>query len=70
MVSFNYYNILNNNSLIFNNLASRETHKIAVIYIGPGQQDKQAILSNEIGSQDYEDFLDALAWNVSQSRFY
>lgn len=37
-----------------------------MIYIGPGQQDKQAILSNEIGSQDYEDFLDSLAWNVSQ----
>ena len=43
---------------------SRETHKIAIIYIGPGQQDKNAILSNEIGSEDYEAFLNSIAWTV------
>ena len=43
---------------------SRETHKIAIIYIGPGQQDKQTILSNEIGSNDYESFVNSLGWNV------
>jgi hypothetical protein len=42
----------------------RETHKIALIYIGEGQEDKSSILSNEQGSQDYEDFLSALAWQV------
>lgn len=47
----------------------RETHKIALIYIGPGQEDKQSILSNEKGSKDYEDFLSTLAWPVSY-KFY
>ena len=42
----------------------RETHKIALIYIAEGQEDKTSILSNEHGSQDYEDFLVALAWAV------
>ena len=49
-------------SLFF--LFSRETHKIAIIYIGPGQQDKNTILSNEIGSEDYEEFLNSIAWTV------
>ncbi len=42
----------------------RETHKIALIYIAEGQEEKTSILSNENGSQDYEDFLVALAWAV------
>ena len=42
----------------------RETHKIALIYIAEGQEDKTSILSNEHGSQDYEDFLSLLAWSV------
>lgn len=42
----------------------RETHKIAVIYIAEGQDERLQILSNERGSQDYEDFLNALAWPV------
>ena len=45
---------------------SRETHKIALIYIAEGQDEKISILSNERGSQDYEDFLSMLAWSVSQ----
>lgn len=32
----------------------RETHKVAVIYIGPGQEDKNSILSNSGGSHAYE----------------
>ena len=44
---------------------SRETHKIALIYIAEGQDEKISILSNERGSQDYEDFLSMLAWSVS-----
>jgi hypothetical protein len=43
----------------------RETHKIALIYIGEGQIDKLSILSNEIGSEDYEDFLGSLAWCIN-----
>ena len=45
-------------------LKSRETHKIALIYIGEGQEERSTILSNECGSKDYEDFLAALAWPV------
>lgn len=43
---------------------SRETHKIAVFYIGEGQEDKCSILSNSTGSQDYEDFVSGLGWEV------
>lgn len=46
----------------------RETHKIAVIYVAEGQEDKNSILSNSSGSQAFEDFLAALAWEVSISR--
>jgi len=42
----------------------RETHKIAIIYIAPGQEDKNSILSNTGGSQAYENFIAALAWEV------
>lgn len=43
---------------------SRETHKIAVFYIGEGQEDKCSILSNTEGSQAYEDFVSGLGWEV------
>ncbi|XP_008195928.1 probable Rho GTPase-activating protein CG5521 isoform X1 [Tribolium castaneum] len=42
----------------------RETHKVAVIYVAPGQEDKNSILSNQGGSAAYEQFLAALAWEV------
>lgn len=45
----------------------RETHKIAVIYVANGQEDKLSILSNTGGSQKYEDFIAALAWEVKNS---
>ncbi len=32
----------------------RETHKIAVIYVAEGQEDKISILSNTSGSQAFE----------------
>ena len=42
-------------------LSSHETHKVGVVYIGPGQaNDEQAILSNEFGSLRYADFLHGL----------
>lgn len=43
---------------------SRETHKIAVFYIGEGQEDKFSILSNTEGTQAYEDFVSGLGWEV------
>uniref|UniRef100_A0A0A9X1L4 Ral GTPase-activating protein subunit alpha-1 n=3 Tax=Lygus hesperus TaxID=30085 RepID=A0A0A9X1L4_LYGHE len=42
----------------------RQTHKIAVIYVGQGQEDKISILSNSGGSQSYEEFIAGLAWEV------
>ena len=45
-------------------LRCREAHKIAVIYVGEGQEDKQSILSNASGSQAYEEFVSGLAWEV------
>ncbi|KZC06326.1 Ral GTPase-activating protein subunit alpha-2 [Dufourea novaeangliae] len=43
---------------------SRETHKIAVIYVSQGQEDKNSILSNVTASKEYEDFVARLAWEV------
>ncbi|XP_021917093.1 ral GTPase-activating protein subunit alpha-1 isoform X3 [Zootermopsis nevadensis] len=42
----------------------RETHKIAVVYVAEGQEDKNSILSNTCGSQAYEEFIAGLAWEV------
>ncbi|CAH2094532.1 unnamed protein product [Euphydryas editha] len=42
----------------------RETHKVAVIYVGKGQETRNEILSNRCGSPAYEAFLAALAWEV------
>ncbi|CAH2250917.1 jg10252 [Pararge aegeria aegeria] len=42
----------------------RETHKVAVIYVGKGQETRNEILSNRCGSSAYEAFLSALAWEV------
>lgn len=44
---------------------SRETHKIAVIYVANGQEDKQTILSNSSGSKAFEQFTSGLGWDVS-----
>ncbi|XP_076766885.1 putative Rho GTPase-activating protein CG5521 isoform X2 [Xylocopa sonorina] len=43
---------------------SRETHKIAVIYVSQGQEDKNSILSNVTASKEYENFIARLAWEV------
>ncbi|MEE6509787.1 hypothetical protein FKM82_027896 [Ascaphus truei] len=45
----------------------RETHKIAVFYVADGQEDKHSILSNTGGSEDYEDFIAGLGWEVNLS---
>ncbi|XP_050302652.1 probable Rho GTPase-activating protein CG5521 isoform X3 [Anthonomus grandis grandis] len=46
------------------NQSCRETHKFAVIYVAPGQEDKNSILSNQSGSAAYEQFLASLAWEI------
>lgn len=35
-----------------------------MIYVAPGQEDKNSILSNQGGSAEYEQFLASLAWEV------
>ncbi|KRT80608.1 hypothetical protein AMK59_5863, partial [Oryctes borbonicus] len=42
----------------------RETHKVAIIYVAPGQEDKNSVLSNQGGSAAYEQFLASLAWEI------
>ncbi|XP_062502638.1 ral GTPase-activating protein subunit alpha-2-like isoform X2 [Corticium candelabrum] len=42
----------------------RETHKIAVLYVGRGQEDKQSIMGNSRGSRLFEEFVAGLAWEV------
>lgn len=44
---------------------NRETHKIAVIYVANGQEDKQSILSNTTGSRAFEEFVCGLGWEVN-----
>ncbi|XP_037086533.1 ral GTPase-activating protein subunit alpha-1-like [Pollicipes pollicipes] len=46
------------------NQKCRETHKIAVIYVALGQEDKRSILANSAGSQQFEEFVAGLAWEV------
>lgn len=43
----------------------RETHKIAVIYVAAGQEDKNSILINSSGSKAFEDFVSGLGWEVN-----
>ena len=43
-----------------------DTHKIGVVYVGPGQaQDESAILSNVYGSSRYVQFLEGLGTLIS-----
>lgn len=42
----------------------RETHKMAVIYVASGQEDKSSILNNASGSSTYEMFVSALGWEI------
>lgn len=42
----------------------RETHKMAVIYVASGQEDKNSILRNASGSMMYEMFVSALGWEI------
>ncbi|KAI3636495.1 hypothetical protein MIR68_005440 [Amoeboaphelidium protococcarum] len=42
----------------------KDAHKIAVLYVGPGQSSQQEILANSYGSVQYNDFLNNLgAWS-------
>lgn len=43
----------------------RETHKIAVLYVANGQEDKNSILTNSSASRAFEDFVSGLGWEVN-----
>ncbi|PIK53542.1 putative ral GTPase-activating protein subuni t alpha-1 [Apostichopus japonicus] len=42
----------------------RETHKIAVMYVAEGQEDKMSVLSNSAGSKAYENFVSGIGWEI------
>ena len=46
-------------------LNSRQTYKVAVLYVALGQEDKRSILRNTCGSREFEDFVAGLGWEVS-----
>jgi len=50
------------------NTRCRETHKIALVYVAQGQEDKTSIMSNCVGSEEYERFVAGLAWEVDLSK--
>jgi len=43
---------------------SRDTHKVAVIYVAAGQEDKASVLANNAGSPLFDEFVAALGWTV------
>ncbi|KAI6202932.1 hypothetical protein M3Y94_00498200 [Aphelenchoides besseyi] len=45
--------------------ASREFHKVAVIYVARGQEEKLAILGNTVGSEAFDEFVSGLGWPVT-----
>jgi hypothetical protein len=46
-------------------LSSRQTYKVAVLYVACGQEDKLSILSNTQASRAFEEFVAGLGWEVS-----
>ncbi|CAD6196284.1 unnamed protein product [Caenorhabditis auriculariae] len=47
---------------------SREVHKVAVIYVGEGQDEKTSILSNTTASAEFDTFVAELGWEVRVGR--
>ncbi|KAJ3191793.1 Ral GTPase-activating protein subunit alpha-2 [Irineochytrium annulatum] len=42
----------------------REVMKVAVMYVGPGQEDEAVLFKNECGSSMYDEFVSSLGWEV------
>ena len=49
---------------------SRQTYKVAVLYVAPGQEDKTSILLNSRGSKEYEEFVAGLGWEVRHTHIH
>ncbi|GBB96125.1 hypothetical protein RclHR1_02690010 [Rhizophagus clarus] len=43
---------------------SRECIKVALLYVGLGQEDEQSILHNTNGSKEYDEFVTSLGWEI------
>ncbi|VDN50120.1 unnamed protein product [Dracunculus medinensis] len=50
--------------------SSREFHKVAVIYVAKGQEEKNAILMNTSASDSFNKFIDGLGWPVQISKHF
>lgn len=48
--------------------SSREVHKVAVIYVAEGQEDRSSILSNISASPQFDEFACELGWEVKIGR--
>lgn len=42
----------------------REVAKVAIIYVGPGQEDEYSLLRNDQGSAEYQNFVMSLGWEI------
>ena len=62
--------ILTSLTLTHTHHSSRQTYKVAVLYVAPGQEDKSSIFSNSRGSRKYEEFLAGLGWEVGPLDWY
>ncbi|PRP83806.1 ral GTPase-activating protein subunit alpha-2 [Planoprotostelium fungivorum] len=45
-------------------MATREHFRVAVVYVGAGQETSQTIMENSHGSPLYQEFLEGLGWSV------
>ncbi|CAI2309070.1 unnamed protein product [Caenorhabditis sp. 36 PRJEB53466] len=48
--------------------SSREVHKVAIIYVSEGQEDRSSILSNIAASPQFDEFTGELGWEVKIGR--
>ncbi|KXS13439.1 hypothetical protein M427DRAFT_366793 [Gonapodya prolifera JEL478] len=65
-----YFHMLSKSSALFRDMrgldkkTGRETMKIAVLYVGPDQEDELSILQNAEVSVQYEEFVSSLGWEI------
>jgi hypothetical protein len=66
-----YFHILSKTPALFRDIKGldkkqgREVMKMAIIYVGPGQEDESTLLQNSSGSLQYDEFVTSLGWEVS-----
>ncbi|VDL88522.1 unnamed protein product [Schistocephalus solidus] len=63
-----FFDVVSISTIIIIHLIRRETHKLAVVYVAPGQEEKQEILSNRRGSLEFENFVAGLGWQVELAK--